>query len=75
MAHEWNLMEACAMSSAAAKEFETYARDCVKLAKQDNTPPELRDRLLKMAREWMHAAMDQEDGTDTPRRSNAPYDA
>jgi hypothetical protein len=75
MAHEWNLLGACAMSSAADKEFETYARDCVKLAKQDNTPPELRDRLLKMAREWMHAAMDQEDGTDTPRRSNAPYNA
>jgi hypothetical protein len=33
-------MEACAMSSTAAKEFETYARDCVKLAKQDNTPPD-----------------------------------
>ncbi len=63
------------MSSAATKEYETYARDCVKLAKQDNTPPELRDQLLKMAREWMHAAMDQEYGTDTPRRSNAPYDA
>jgi hypothetical protein len=75
MAHEWNLLGACAMSSAAAKEYETYARDCVKLAKQDNTPPELRDQLLKMAREWMHAAMDQEDGTDTSRRSNAPYDA
>jgi hypothetical protein len=24
------------MSSRKAKEFETYARDCVKLAKQDN---------------------------------------
>jgi len=24
------------MSSGKAKEFETYARDCVKLAKQDN---------------------------------------
>jgi hypothetical protein len=61
MAGDWNLLGACAMSSTAAQEFENYARDCVKLAKQDNTPPELRDQLLKMAREWMHAAMDEEE--------------
>ena len=27
---------------------------------------ERRDQLLEMAREWMHAAMDKEGGTDTP---------
>jgi hypothetical protein len=49
------------MSSTAAKEFETYARECVKLAKQDTAPPDVRDQLLKMACEWMHAAMDEEE--------------
>jgi hypothetical protein len=49
------------------------ARDCVKLAGQDRTPPELRDQLLKLAREWMHAVMDEEDGTETPR--NPPLGA
>src|SRR5437870_2535003 len=48
------------------QEFETYARDCVKLAKQDNVPSELRNQLFKMACEWMHAAIDKQDGTDTP---------
>jgi hypothetical protein len=61
MAADWNWLGACAMSFAAAKEFETYARDCVKLAKQDNTPPELRDQLLKMAREWMRAVIDEQE--------------
>ena len=52
---------ACAMSSAT--DFETYARDCVKLAEQAHTPPELREQLLQMAREWMQAMMEAEDGT------------
>ena len=29
------------MSSNSAKDFEKYARECVKLAKQPNTPPGL----------------------------------
>jgi putative ABC transport system substrate-binding protein len=40
---------ACAMSSAT--DFETYARDCVKLAEQPDAPPELREQLPQMARE------------------------
>jgi hypothetical protein len=52
-------MEACAMSSA--KEFETYARDCVHLAEQPDAPPELREQLLQLAREWMQAMMEAED--------------
>jgi len=50
-----------AMSSeTAAEEFENYARDLVRLSRQPNTPPELRDQLLAMAREWMQAAMGEE---------------
>jgi len=48
------------MSSGTGKDFEHYARDCVKLASRDNVPPELRNQLLEMAREWMQAAMEEE---------------
>jgi hypothetical protein len=48
----------------SCKEFEEYARDCVRLAQQADTP-ELRDQLLAMAREWMEALMN-EDATDGP---------
>lgn len=46
--------------SSAAKEFEEFARDCVRLAERADTP-ELREKLLSLAREWMHAVMDDED--------------
>ncbi len=46
--------------SGSAKEFEEFARDCVRLAEQADTP-ELREKLLNLAREWMHAVMDDED--------------
>jgi hypothetical protein len=48
------------MSSSAAKEFEGFARDCVRLAERADTP-ELREKLLNLAREWMLAAMEDED--------------
>ena len=35
-------------SGSAAKEFEAFARDCVQLAAQADTP-ELREKLLSMA--------------------------
>jgi hypothetical protein len=54
-------MEACAMSSTSGKEFEFYARDCMRLADQPNVPPELREQLMQMAREWMKAMMEAED--------------
>ena len=44
-----------------AKDFEKYARECVKLAEQPNTPLELRQQLFQMAREWMQAMMAEED--------------
>jgi hypothetical protein len=62
-ADEWNSTEACAMSSA--KEFEIYARDCVNLAEQPDAPPELREQLFQMAREWMQAMMEAEDDRRT----------
>ena len=46
---------------SSAKEFETYARDCVQLAEQPDAPPELREQLLQMAREWMQAMLEAED--------------
>jgi len=49
------------MSSKPAKDFEKYARECVKLAEQPNTPLELRQQLFQMAREWMQAMMAEED--------------
>ena len=43
----------------STNECEAYARDCVRLAEQPNLPPEVRDRLLQMARMWMEAARDE----------------
>ena len=48
------------MSSESAKEFEEFARDCVRLAGQADTP-ELRAKLLDLAREWMRAVISVED--------------
>jgi hypothetical protein len=50
------------MSSGKEKEFDSYARDCVQLADQADTP-ELREAMINMAREWMQAVMDEEDGS------------
>jgi hypothetical protein len=46
---------------SSGSEFEEFARDCVRLASQ-TTNPELREKLFNIAREWMRAAMDGEDG-------------
>jgi hypothetical protein len=43
------------MSSGSAKEFEKFAR-ILRLAEQADTP-ELREKLLNLAREWMRAVM------------------
>jgi hypothetical protein len=56
---EWNL-GGRTMSSGKEKEFESYARECVKLAEQADTL-ELRESLLTMAREWMQALIEEED--------------
>jgi uncharacterized protein (DUF362 family) len=44
------------MSSGTAKEFEDFARDCMRAANQADSP-ELREKLLNLAREWMPAVM------------------
>ena len=44
------------MSSGSAKEFEEFAQDSVRLAEQADTP-ELREKLLNLAGEWMQAVM------------------
>ena len=49
--------------SKSAKDFEEFARDCVRLAEQADTPA-LREKLLGLAREWMQALMDVEDRED-----------
>jgi hypothetical protein len=52
---------------SSSKEFESYARYCVRLAEQADTPL-LRETLLQMAREWMQAIMDEEDTTCASRQ-------
>jgi len=47
------------MSSGSKKEFEEFARDCVRLAEQADTP-ELREKLLNLAREWMRRAPEKD---------------
>jgi hypothetical protein len=59
------------MSSESAKEFEEFARDCVRLAQQADTP-ELREKLFNLAREWMRAAMDDENLALGTRQTAAP---
>jgi hypothetical protein len=49
------------MSSGKESEFDGYARECMKLASQADTW-ELREAMIDMAREWMQAIMDEEDG-------------
>jgi hypothetical protein len=41
---------------SSRSEFEEFARDCMRLARQANSP-ELREKLFDIAREWMRAAM------------------
>ena len=53
-----------------AQEFEEYARDCVRLAGQRNLPPDVRDQLLHMAREWMQAAIEGEETDFVPPSSS-----
>jgi hypothetical protein len=51
---------------SSRSEFEEFARDCVRLAGQANSP-ELRQKLFDIAREWMRAAMDWEETTPRSR--------
>jgi hypothetical protein len=44
------------MSALPDPEFKEFACDCIRLAGQERSR-ELRSRLVVLAREWMHAAM------------------
>jgi hypothetical protein len=46
------------MSPEPSNHYEEFARDCVRLAQQADTP-ELRRKLLDLAREWMRASRDE----------------
>jgi hypothetical protein len=50
-------------------DFESFALDCIQRARREKSL-QLRSRLLVMAREWMHAAM-QEPAEKPPRRTKA----
>ena len=51
------------MSSGPKRSLcEDYARDCVRLAQHPTAPPEVRQHLLSMAREWMQEAMAEQEG-------------
>ena len=41
------------------QEYVDFARDCVRLAKSADSP-ELRERLLQIAREWMAVAVHED---------------
>jgi len=61
----------------SATELEEFARDCVRLAEQADTLI-LREKLLNLAREWMRAAMDDEDarrstGKEVARRKRPQH--
>jgi hypothetical protein len=55
---EWNSME---LMPCRQQLILKLTRGCVKLAEQPDAPPELREQLLQMAREWMQAIMEAED--------------
>ena len=50
-------------------EFEEFARDYIRLAGQEKSR-ELRSRLLVLAREWMHAAMQEQERDHLARAAN-----
>jgi hypothetical protein len=56
--------------SPSAKEFEEFAKECVRLAGQADAP-ELRDKLLNIAREWMRAAIVKESGEEREQLTSA----
>ena len=45
-----------------AQEFESYARECVRLAALANNPPVV-EQLIEMAHEWMNAAIKAKGGS------------
>ena len=46
-----------------AKKYRGYARECVRLAGHAETP-ELRDKVIDLARIWMDAALTEEEAEE-----------
>ena len=49
-----------------ARKYHAYAHECVRLAGQAKTP-ELRDKLIDLARIWMDAALTEEEAQEQER--------
>jgi hypothetical protein len=47
------------MILSEAKKYHAYARECLKLAEED-TRPDVRERLVELSRVWMEAALEEE---------------
>ena len=54
-----------------AKKYHAYARECVRLTGRAETP-ELRDKLIDLARVWMDAALTEEEAEERTTRSSSP---
>ena len=53
-----------------AKKYHAYARECVRLAGRAQTP-ELRDKLIELARVWMDAALTEEEAQERATRPSS----
>jgi len=53
-----------------AKKYHGYARECVRLAGRAETP-ELRDKLIELARVWMDAALTEEEAEERATRPSS----
>jgi hypothetical protein len=58
---------------ATDNEYVSYARDCVRLAGLTNDP-ELRERLLDMARAWMAVMREEEVPETNPLKPASPLE-
>jgi hypothetical protein len=54
-----------------AKKYHAHARECVRLAGRAETP-ELRDKLIDLARVWMDAALTEEEAQERTTRPSSP---
>jgi hypothetical protein len=50
--------------------YHGYARECVRLAGRAETP-ELRDKLIELARVWMDAALTEEEAEERAARPSS----
>jgi len=53
-----------------AEKYHSYARECVRLAGRAEMP-ELRDKLIDLARVWMDAALTEEEAEERTTRPSS----